>query len=82
VFAYSTSKTALNKAMRLLSVQLSDQGISVGIFCPGHVKTDLGGEGAVLEIDESVAGLRRIIDELDLERSGEYRRYNGELIAW
>jgi NAD(P)-dependent dehydrogenase (short-subunit alcohol dehydrogenase family) len=82
VFAYSTSKTALNKAMRLLSVQLRDQGISVGIFCPGHVKTDLGGEGAVLEIDESVAGLRRIIDELDLERSGEYRRYNGELIAW
>ena len=82
VFAYSTSKTALNKAMRLLAVQLREQGIAVGIFCPGHVKTDLGGEGAVLEIDESIAGLRRIIDELNLERSGEYRRYNGEQIAW
>ena len=82
VFAYSTSKTALNKAMRLLAVQLKEQGIAVGIFCPGHVKTDLGGDGAVLEIDESVAGLRRIIDELNLERSGEYRRYNGEQIAW
>lgn len=82
VFAYSTSKTALNKAMRLLAVQLKEQGIAVGIFCPGHVKTDLGGDGAVLEVDESIAGLRRIIDELSLERSGEYRRYNGEQIAW
>jgi len=82
VFHYSTSKTALNKAMRLLAVQLKEQGIAVGIFCPGHVKTDLGGEGALLEVDESIAGLRRIIDELDLQRSGEYRRYNGEQIAW
>lgn len=82
VFAYSTSKTGLNKAMSLLATQLKDQGIAVGIFCPGHVKTDLGGDGAVLEVDESVAGLRQIIDELDLERSGEYRRYNGERIAW
>ena len=82
VFHYSTSKTGLNKAMRLLASQLKEQGIAVGIFCPGHVKTDLGGAGAVLEVDESIAGLRRIIDELDLERSGEYRRYNGEQIAW
>jgi len=82
VFAYSTSKTGLNKAMSLLAAQLKDQGIAVGIFCPGHVKTELGGEGAVLGVDESVAGLRRIIDELDLERSGEFRRYNGERIAW
>ena len=33
--AYATSKAALNKALRLLAMQLRERGISVGIFCPG-----------------------------------------------
>ena len=82
VFAYATSKTTLNKSMRLVASQLRDAGIAVGLFCPGHVKTDLGGPGASVEVADSVAGLRRRIDELNLHNSGDFRRYNGETIAW
>jgi len=81
-FAYATSKTALNKAMRLLSGVLHEQGISVGIFCPGYVQTRMDFGTADVKPVDSVTGLRGLIDSLNLETTGTYRRYNGETIAW
>jgi NAD(P)-dependent dehydrogenase (short-subunit alcohol dehydrogenase family) len=81
-FAYATSKTALNKAMRLLSSVLQDRGISVGIFCPGYVQTRMDFGTADVKPVDSVTGLRGLINTLSLESTGTYRRYNGETIAW
>ena len=81
-FAYATSKTAVNKAMKLLSVVLRDRGISVAIFCPGYVQTRMDFGTADVKPPDSVAGLRHLIAELGPDTSGTYRRYNGETIAW
>ncbi len=81
-FAYATSKTALNKAMTLLASHLRDRGVIVAIFCPGYVKTRMDLGGATVEIPDSVAGMRRLIDQMTLENSGSFTRYNGEHIAW
>lgn len=81
-FAYTTSKTALNKAMTLIAQELRPREISVGIFCPGYVKTRMNLGGATVEVADSVSGLRRLIAELNLADSGTFRRYNGEPIAW
>jgi len=81
-YLYATSKTALNKALTLLADELKPRGISVGIYCPGHVKTELGGEGASVEVADSVAGLRSLIASLDLQSSGCFRRYDGAAVAW
>jgi len=80
--AYASSKAALNKALRLLAASLKERGISVGIYCPGYVQTRMDFGGADVTPADSVAGLRRLIDSLTPERSGEFRRYNGERIAW
>jgi NAD(P)-dependent dehydrogenase (short-subunit alcohol dehydrogenase family) len=84
VYPYATSKAALNKAMRLMAEQLRDRGIAVICLCPGHAKTDMGhkAEGASVEVDDSVTGMRKQIDNLSLDTSGTFRRYNGETIAW
>lgn len=84
VYPYATSKAALNKGMRLMAEQLKATGISVVCLCPGHAKTDMGlkAEGASVEIDDAVSGMRSIIDNLTLESSGTFRRYNGETIPW
>lgn len=82
IFSYCTSKTALNKAISILAVALKDRGIIAALFCPGHVKTDLGGEGATVEVEDSVAGLRKLFSRLTMEDSGTYTRYNGEIVAW
>ena len=80
--AYTTSKTALNKAMTIAARSLRDRGVIVAIVCPGHVKTRLGKGGAGVEIVDSVEGMRTLIDSLTLDDSGTFRRYNGEHIAW
>jgi NAD(P)-dependent dehydrogenase (short-subunit alcohol dehydrogenase family) len=50
MFAYDASKTALNAFTIHLAHALKDTKIKVNSAHPGWVKTELGGEGAVMEI--------------------------------
>jgi NAD(P)-dependent dehydrogenase (short-subunit alcohol dehydrogenase family) len=81
-YAYRSSKAALNNAMRGLSRDWAGDGISVGIFHPGWVKTDMGGQGAPVTPQQSVAGLRQRIAELGRGNSGAYVDYAGQALPW
>ena len=80
--AYATSKTAINKAMSLLASLLREQNVIVALVCPGYVKTRMDFGTADIEIPDSAAGLRKLIDGYTLSDSGSFRRFNGETIAW
>lgn len=82
VFAYASSKAALNKAVSMIAMATRTRGLIAAAVCPGHVKTDLGGAGATLEARDSIAGLRKVIAALAPKDSGSFTRYNGERIAW
>jgi NAD(P)-dependent dehydrogenase (short-subunit alcohol dehydrogenase family) len=82
VLAYCSSKAALNKIVGMLATTLAAQGVICAALCPGHVKTELGGAGAVLEPAESIAGLRAVIAGLTPADTGCYRDWNGRTIAW
>lgn len=81
-FAYCSSKAALNKVVTMLAIALKPRGIVCAAVCPGFVRTRLGGDQAVLGVEESITGLRQVIAGLTLERTGSFTRYNGETIAW
>jgi NAD(P)-dependent dehydrogenase (short-subunit alcohol dehydrogenase family) len=81
-YAYRASKAAVNNIMHGLSREWARDGISVGIFHPGWVRTDMGGKNAPLSSEESVAGLRKRIAELNASNSGTYRDYANQEIAW
>ncbi len=51
--AYRLSKTALNALTRIFAQELGPS-VLVNSVCPGWVKTDMGGPGATLEIEEGV----------------------------
>ena len=80
--AYTSSKTALNKAMTLIAERLRSRGVIVALLCPGYVKTRMNVGGATVEISDSVSGMRRLIAGFTLADSGTFRRYNGDSIAW
>jgi NAD(P)-dependent dehydrogenase (short-subunit alcohol dehydrogenase family) len=81
-FGYCSSKAALNKVVTMLAIALKPRGIVCAAVCPGYVRTRLGGDAALLGVEESITGLREVIAGLTLERSGSFTRYNGEAIAW
>ncbi len=51
-FGYNGSKAALNMFTATLAQELKETSIKVNSAHPGWVKTDLGGEGAPLEVSE------------------------------
>lgn len=79
---YCISKAALNMATRLLAAALAERGITVVSLHPGWVQTDMGGERAPVAPADSVAGLLRVIDALDLARSGSFLDWQGEVLPW
>ena len=81
-YAYRASKAAVNSVMHGLSKEWAKEGIAVGIFHPGWVKTDMGGAGAPVTPQDSVKGLRAQIARLNASNSGAYLDYAGKEIAW
>lgn len=82
LYAYRTSKAAVNMSMATLANDVAGRGISVITFSPGWVRTDMGGENAALEPADSIARLRILIDEFPSDRSGAFIDYTGEGIPW
>ncbi|CAG2168022.1 unnamed protein product, partial [Oppiella nova] len=61
MYPYRTSKTALNMITKCLAVDLKPYGIHVISMSPGHLKTDLGGPTAPLEVSTGVSGVLNVI---------------------
>jgi NAD(P)-dependent dehydrogenase (short-subunit alcohol dehydrogenase family) len=81
-YVYRSSKAALNAVMKSLSVDLVPRGISVAILHPGWVRTDMGGPSGLIDAYESINGLRRVIENLNLENTGHFYNYDGSEIPW
>lgn len=81
-YAYSSSKAAVNKVMRMAALDLKDDGIAVGLIHPGWVRTDMGGPQASISVEESAAGIIDVIDGLDLASTGSFLTWDGEAHAW
>ena len=81
-YIYRSSKTALNSVMRSLQHDLAHQNIATLTLHPGWVRTDMGGLGAWINVDESVSGMMRQIEKLNLSNSGEYLDYARKKINW
>jgi len=81
-YAYRMSKSALNAAGKSLSIDLKPQGIAVAILHPGWVRTDMTGHGGLINTDESVDGLLKRMDGLELSNSGTFWHTNGEELPW
>ncbi len=81
-YIYRSSKTALNSIMRSLEHDLGHHGIATLTLHPGWVKTDMGGMGAWINVAESVAGMIKQIEKLNLSNAGRYVDYAGKKINW
>ncbi|KAL1948580.1 hypothetical protein VTO73DRAFT_10386 [Trametes versicolor] len=78
--SYPISKAALNMLVAKQKVERPD--ITFIALCPGWVQTDMGGEGAVLTPEQSVAGILKVITTAIKEDSGKFLRVDGASVPW
>lgn len=82
IYAYRASKAGVNAIMKSMSVDLKERGITAIAMHPGWVQTDMGGSGADIDVETSVSGMKRVIDDLSLADSGKFISYNGQEMPW
>ncbi len=80
--AYRASKAAVNKVMQGLATDLKSEGIAVQMLHPGWVRTDMGGSGADISVEESATGIADRIEQLTLEQTGSFLAYDGSQMQW
>jgi NAD(P)-dependent dehydrogenase (short-subunit alcohol dehydrogenase family) len=79
---YRTSKAALNMAWTSLALDARKQSVTCVLVSPGWVKTRMGGAGAEITAEESVAAVRALIERLTLDDTGKFLRRNGSELPW
>ncbi|MEP4199056.1 MAG: SDR family oxidoreductase [Aliishimia sp.] len=76
-YIYRASKAAALNLGRNLAVDLQGDGIAVGIYHPGWVRTDMGGGAADISTEDAVTGLVTEFETLNLETTGCFRTWDG-----
>ncbi|KAF2454315.1 NADP-dependent dehydrogenase-like protein [Lineolata rhizophorae] len=81
---YSISKTALNMLTVHQAKHLKAARKDVVMVCVdlGHIKTDMGGPAAAIEVQESASNVLSTIRGLKNEDSGKFLLYNGKELPW
>jgi NAD(P)-dependent dehydrogenase (short-subunit alcohol dehydrogenase family) len=79
-WVYRTSKAALN--MAVAAAQPDHPQATFVAMSPGWVRTDMGGAGASLSVEDSVAAMRKSIAGLAREQRGAFLNYDGQRLPW
>ncbi|MGM0584421.1 MAG: SDR family oxidoreductase [Pseudomonadota bacterium] len=76
-YIYRASKAATTNLARNLAVDLKLEGLAVGAYHPGWVRTDMGGASATVSPQDSAAGLLARFEALTPETTGAFESYDG-----
>ena len=79
---YRSSKAAVNQVMKGLAHEYRRDGIAVIVLHPGWVHTDMGGPQAPVSPADSARGLKRVIENLRIENTGQFVDYQGQELPW
>lgn len=80
-YGHHASKSALNMVGKLLSLDLKEKGVAVGIVHPGFMRTEMTrgvgfdkfwDDGGAVTPDEAAKSLIKFIETFDIEKTGEY----------
>ncbi|MFZ6649243.1 SDR family oxidoreductase [Undibacterium sp. TJN25] len=77
---YRASKAALNSVLKDISLSVKN-AICIA-FHPGWVRTEMGGEGADISVQESAEGIRNTIASRKAGDNGKFFNYDGTPLSW
>ena len=79
---YRASKAALNSLSRGLFAEMRGRNLTLLTLHPGWVRTDMGGSGAPVRVEDSARGLVDVMTGAAGSRKHAFLDYQGKDIAW
>lgn len=79
---YRVSKAAENMVAKLAHLEAAAHQVRVLALHPGWVRTDMGGQGADIDVGTSIAGMAVVLADATRYPSGGFYDYRGESIEW
>ncbi|MGJ8653763.1 MAG: SDR family oxidoreductase [Opitutaceae bacterium] len=81
-YGYRISKTAVNRAVTIMSADKALRNSIVVAIAPGHNQTDMGGKQAKLSPEESMNKVKTLIEGLTEKHNGGFWYYDGKELPW
>jgi NAD(P)-dependent dehydrogenase (short-subunit alcohol dehydrogenase family) len=81
-YYYSAAKATMHQLMRSFAAEGKAFGITTVLLDPGWVQTDMGGPNAPLPVDQSIAGMIKVMDALTVENTGRFVKWDGTPMPW
>jgi len=81
-YIYRASKAAALNLGRNLAMDLRGDGIAVGIYHPGWVRTDMGGSAADVGVDAAADGLVSRFEALNMSTTGCFETFDGQTLPF
>jgi len=82
MYAYGTSKAALNMITRTFAFEFKKEGIVGVALDPGWVKTDMGGANAQLTPEFSSTNIVKTAKKLTIKDTSKFIYINGKDLKW
>jgi len=81
-YAYRAAKAALVIVSRSMALDLAVDGVKVITLHPGWVSTDMTGNSGLIDVKTSVAGLSRVIENIDNYEPGAFVAFDGKSVPF
>lgn len=81
-YAYRAAKAALVIVSRSMAVDLAADGVRVITLHPGWVSTDMTNHSGLIDVATSVAGLTKVIANIDRYQPGAFVAFDGKIVPY
>ena len=82
IYAYRSSKAAVNQVAKSLSIDLCEEGVKCVLLHPGYVRTDMTRGNGLIDKPESIAGLLKAIENTGKDTPFRFVDFKADLIPW
>jgi len=81
-YAYRAAKAGLVITSKSMAVDLQADGVRVIVLHPGWVQTDMTHHSGLIDVEESVAGMTRVIARINDYETGQFVAFDGKIVPY
>ena len=81
-YAYRAAKAALVIVSKSMAIDLGPRGVRVITLHPGWVRTDMTDHNGLIDVDQSVGGMARVIECVSDYELGAFVAFDGQVVPF